>query len=203
MLGVYTSDSAKIKNGYINNTTFIDKNGALATEIEDVFLDGCDRFVSSVVSGDKIINCKAKANSGASFAIAPAAGSHSGIVIDNNIFDGFNKPIVMGSSSTYRLTNNKTINTLSWGWEVPNTFNHRGCIIHGNQWDISRRAYENGWESNGVKNIISFTTAPIVGTWGAGDICWNSSPSSLSTPGWICVEAGTPGVWAEMPSLLT
>lgn len=203
LLGVYNSNSAKIRNGYINNTTFIDKNGALATEMEDVYLDGCDRLVSSVGSGDQIMNCKAKANSGASFAIASASGSQSGIVIDNNIFDGFDKPIVLGSSSTYRLTNNKTKNTSSWGWEVPNAFNHRGCIIHGNQWDTSRRAYENGWESNGVKNIISFTTAPLVGTWGAGDICWNSSPTSLSIPGWICVEAGTPGVWAEMASLLT
>jgi hypothetical protein len=46
------------------------------------------------------------------------------------------------------------------------------------------------------------TAAPSTGTWQRGDIVWNSQPSALGTPGWICTTAGTPGTWSAMASLV-
>lgn len=53
----------------------------------------------------------------------------------------------------------------------------------------------------GGKRQTSGTVAPTTGTWGAGDICWNSNPSAGGTPGWVCVAAGAPGAWKAMANL--
>lgn len=37
--------------------------------------------------------------------------------------------------------------------------------------------------------------APQSGTWNTGDIVWNSKPAQRGYVGWICTQAGTPGVW--------
>jgi len=46
------------------------------------------------------------------------------------------------------------------------------------------------------------TAAPTTGTWKRGDIVWNSQPSALGTPGWMCTTAGTPGTWSAMANLV-
>jgi len=38
---------------------------------------------------------------------------------------------------------------------------------------------------------------PSEGTYKAGDIAWNNSPSNGSAVGWVCVRSGTPGVWSD------
>jgi hypothetical protein len=38
-------------------------------------------------------------------------------------------------------------------------------------------------------------SAPTYGTWKAGDIVFNKAPASGQPVGWVCVTAGTPGVW--------
>jgi hypothetical protein len=37
---------------------------------------------------------------------------------------------------------------------------------------------------------------PTVGTYNQGDIVWNIEPKINGWIGWVCVQAGTPGVWA-------
>jgi hypothetical protein len=37
--------------------------------------------------------------------------------------------------------------------------------------------------------------APTTGTWAAGDIVYDTTPSAGGHIGWICVTAGTPGTW--------
>lgn len=39
------------------------------------------------------------------------------------------------------------------------------------------------------------TAAPTTGTWLAGSIRWNTTPVAGENAGWICVTAGTPGIW--------
>lgn len=39
------------------------------------------------------------------------------------------------------------------------------------------------------------TTAPTTGVWAIGDRVYNTSPAVGDPTEWICVEAGTPGVW--------
>jgi hypothetical protein len=38
-------------------------------------------------------------------------------------------------------------------------------------------------------------TYPTVGSFNSGDIVWNSEPRINQYVGWICVQAGTPGIW--------
>lgn len=49
--------------------------------------------------------------------------------------------------------------------------------------------------------ITAGTAAPTAGTWKVGDIRFNSSPAAASTPGWVCVVAGSPGTWKAMGNL--
>ena len=41
----------------------------------------------------------------------------------------------------------------------------------------------------------SSATHPSTGTWAVGDRVWNSNPSPSDYIGWVCVIAGSPGVW--------
>jgi len=38
---------------------------------------------------------------------------------------------------------------------------------------------------------------PSVGTWTLGRIVYNSNPAAGGNLGWVCVSAGTPGIWKE------
>ena len=38
-------------------------------------------------------------------------------------------------------------------------------------------------------------TIPTTGSWGVGDIVYNSSPAAAGKLGWVCVTSGTPGTW--------
>ena len=46
------------------------------------------------------------------------------------------------------------------------------------------------------KRFTSGTTTPTNGTFGVGDICWNTDPQPNSYVGWICLVPGNPGQWA-------
>ena len=39
------------------------------------------------------------------------------------------------------------------------------------------------------------TSAPTAGIYNAGDIVWNSEPKINQYVGWVCVQAGAPGLW--------
>jgi hypothetical protein len=53
-----------------------------------------------------------------------------------------------------------------------------------------------------TKRQIESTAAPVAGTWAVGEICWNSTTSTLSTvAGWMCQAAGTPGTWVPFALL--
>ena len=42
---------------------------------------------------------------------------------------------------------------------------------------------------------LSATEAPKSGTFNQGDIVWNSKPEQRKSIGWVCVKAGSPGIW--------
>jgi hypothetical protein len=45
------------------------------------------------------------------------------------------------------------------------------------------------------QTMTTGSAAPTGGTWRVGDIMWNSAPTAGGHAGWICVTAGSPGVW--------
>jgi len=69
---------------------------------------------------------------------------------------------------------------------------------------VSRYSLYGGETNKVIGRVITWgTAAPTSGTWERGDICWNTSPSAGGSPGWVCVESGTPGVWKAMANLAT
>lgn len=51
------------------------------------------------------------------------------------------------------------------------------------------------------KKFVTGTSAPEIGSFEKGDICWNTNPQIDSYVGWICVVEGTPGVWAPFGAI--
>jgi hypothetical protein len=45
------------------------------------------------------------------------------------------------------------------------------------------------------KKFITGSSAPTVGSFNKGDICWNSNPTVDNYVGWICMDSGAPGQW--------
>lgn len=45
------------------------------------------------------------------------------------------------------------------------------------------------------------TAAPTAGTYVAGDVVWNATPTSGAPLGWVCVSSGTPGTWLHFGAL--
>lgn len=81
--------------------------------------------------------------------------------------------------------------------------NANNDINIGNTENINRKIFING-NTNfrgslnlNSKTIITGDSAPDSGTWSKGDICFNNNPTMEGFVGWICVNAGTPGVWCS------
>lgn len=53
----------------------------------------------------------------------------------------------------------------------------------------------------GSNRMEWLASIPTSGTWARGSVVWNLSVSAGGTPGWICVTAGTPGVWKAMANI--
>lgn len=60
---------------------------------------------------------------------------------------------------------------------------------------------ENGYFDNNQIDIAD--SIPTTGTYKVGDIIIKSTQVAGTAIGWICVEAGTPGTWAEFGGMLT
>jgi hypothetical protein len=50
----------------------------------------------------------------------------------------------------------------------------------------------------GQRKVTEGTVTPT-GPHVRGELCWNSDPSPGENVGWVCVTAGTPGTWEEIP----
>jgi hypothetical protein len=45
------------------------------------------------------------------------------------------------------------------------------------------------------KKFVTGTSAPYMGRFAKGDICWNQNPTPDNYVGWVCIEEGAPGSW--------
>ena len=60
---------------------------------------------------------------------------------------------------------------------------------------------ENGYFANNQIDIAD--SIPTSGSYKVGDIIIKSTQTSGQAIGWICVQAGTPGIWSEFGGMLT
>ena len=84
------------------------------------------------------------------------------------------------------------------------------CVVNG---DVTALAKESRLENNTIRGsvvanrtessyipnvkTIYDTAPPLAGMWVVGDKVWHSAPAADGNIGWVCVEAGAPGVWKE------
>lgn len=59
-----------------------------------------------------------------------------------------------------------------------------------------------GTVMNGVKSTNG-VARPVNGAWIVGDIVWNSAPVPGGNIGWVCIVAGTPGIWKPFGTIET
>lgn len=59
-----------------------------------------------------------------------------------------------------------------------------------------------GGISSTARRVAKSAASPTAGTWGVGDIVWNTGPtvdvSNMLILGWVCTVAGTSGTWVPM-----
>lgn len=67
--------------------------------------------------------------------------------------------------------------------------------------DTGALAIKSGSSGTNWTKYIYTNAPPSTGAYRAGDIAYNTAPSAGSTPGWVCVLSGTPGVWKAMAGL--
>lgn len=132
---------------------------------------------------------------------------------------GENDFILQTFDATNGNANFKKLLTFNNGWQMWGSYLERvnnDTITFYAQQDVGStdpsqilkvtalRAYTNGFKPipSAYKWLEYRTAAPSTGTWARGDIVWNSQPSALGTPGWICTTAGSPGTWSAMASLV-
>ena len=61
-------------------------------------------------------------------------------------------------------------------------------------------AFENltaGIAKVNLAGVTEGATAPSNGTWNVGDLVLNKAPAPGTNAGWVCVAAGTPGIWTR------
>jgi len=81
------------------------------------------------------------------------------------------------------------------------TINANGDIIIGVEENKQRSVMLhgqiaiNGGINLNNKRIITGQTAPALGVWNKGDICYNETPEMEGYIGWVCVQSGEPGLW--------
>lgn len=56
-------------------------------------------------------------------------------------------------------------------------------------------------QTNGKTAFYYASAAPTTGTYERCDIVWNLAPLAGGTPGWVCVDSGSPGTWKAMANL--
>ena len=71
----------------------------------------------------------------------------------------------------------------------------RGFSIWALQTDANPPTVTAGYAGRTIDRLIA-TVVPASGTWEAGAVIWNDTPTAGGPVGWACVTAGTPGTWA-------
>lgn len=96
-------------------------------------------------------------------------------------------------------TDNETRLSISAGGSVKI---HKDLKVAGklavgvNNPDPSVDLHVNGSIRFNNKVHLSGSEPPRAGSYNVGDIVWNSAPVQKSYVGWVCVQAGNPGIWA-------
>jgi len=194
---------AVVGNTFVNQTTVTlhASAGSNALSIDD--------WVRGVVRGNVIHFGKVDLD-GVPYALIDVAGAATDLLIADNTIRSASGGILTKSAIGVRalatglrirdnvITGfNTGINTSTGVGTASDDIQIRGNYVEGTTTPYSLKA-EN---LRRTKVEVEGTAAPTAGTWAVGDIVWNTAPAALTTPGWVCTTAGTPGTWKAMAVL--
>lgn len=165
----------EVKNGIIVGNVFYDNGGSTYANLK---IDGVSENVT--VTGNAFVNIGA---------------THVG----NIIISDSAKYITITGNAFSRASNRDIIpETASLRNVVGLTIANNGPVkLFGTGLD----AYLGAEMHLGLVTRFLANAAPSSGTWVAGDLVWDVSPSSGEAMGWICTSGGTPGTWKDMAAL--
>lgn len=129
---------------------------------------------------------------------------HIVIVIDGKTpGDNDGGIFVYDNTLNRNLANGRSIIDATVTMTVQGTGTGMGCwrIIH-NSSGIWNDGSNNKSINMSVKHMYG-TALPTAGTYGKGDIIWNTNPVAGGTVGWVCTAAGSPGTWKSFGTIGT
>ena len=220
--GVYVSSGVTdivIDNNHIlsDSTTPFGLGGILidspSVQINDNLIRHCFSYgirlqptaIQSIIKGNEFIHIV-----GNGYAIHDQA---SDIVFDSNYFKdaivGINLDLNAGNMGTPLVKSNHFINMSARAINQSgvNYANINSIQLQNNSYincddiitvtlmgNTNIPEYSYALNSNGNK-VTKGSAIPLMGTWGIGDICYNTAPIAGGFIGWVCITAGTPGTW--------
>jgi hypothetical protein len=178
---------------WIDGATVLSKNSLGSTVIESS-LTSVGTLSSLVVSGQTTLS-SASADTIKATSLVFEEGSEvmtvNATAIDTNLdFD----VTIAGQTALHIDSNNISIgNNISTGRQIRLFGN---VSVNVNNPDPSLGLAVAGNIGFAGRKFFTGSAAPIAGTFGIGDTCWNTAPNIGGYMGWVCITAGTPGMWA-------
>jgi hypothetical protein len=203
-----TIDLARGKGISVNNIKIIDET-ELGSTITKSNLREVGRLKGLIVDGNILID---------QYIVYDSVTSRLGIgtdqpksalsIAEDNIEVGIGtKNSIKGYIGTYAsnafdiITDNTTRISIEAGGNITlgnltSKVNVRGILsVNVNNPDPRAALHVNGSIKFNNTIHLSDKSLPVSGSYGIGDIVWNSNPQPGSYIGWVCTLSGTPGLW--------
>lgn len=175
-----------------NRINQVQWNGILATDVSD-----------SDIFHNRIVDPASANNIAAEFGIYVSGTSSADLrIAGNTVTDSagnmkYGLYLVAGiSQATCVVRNNEFTGATDYGARLDNAQNIKewaNNLCVGTIGDIV--GYPTTQTVKGAPFQFTATAAPTSGTWKRADVVWHRTPAANGVLGWVCVTAGTPGVW--------
>lgn len=148
------------------------------------------------VAGDALLQGVVTARTIKTSNVAFGEGSQTVTVSERGLATSLSLDITVGSQNVlYADSNNITIGTRENTRKQIRAYGTLSVNVNNPDPDLSLAVDGNiGFAG---RKFITGSSAPLGGNYTVGDICWHNEPQIGGNVGWICVVAGTPGMWAK------
>jgi len=195
--GIYISDGTSGPSiDWIINGNYFAMNGTATSGVT------IDRGTASTQQiGHKITNNKFIVYSGQSCTqgVETLGDEAKNIIISGNGFIGFaTYDIILSSDSDNSciITDNQCLST----GPTYNIYLGAGGLVANNIGVVYYTQFTTFTMVGKLKHVYG-EAAPSSGTWGRGDICWNTVADASGNVGWVCITAGTSGTWKSFGTI--
>lgn len=169
-----------------------------------VYLDTTDDVE---LSRNRITDPASANGASTEFGIQLTGSTTSKVTIDGNVVSDAAANMRYGlylsgvDQANVFIRNNSLTGATDYGTRLDSTVGLGEWINNTNSGSLGDvTGFPTGFIVKGGPRQYLGTAAPTTGAWLAGDIVWNTAPTTNSARGWVCVAAGTPGTWQTLAS---